>query len=51
MAILFSGAEPEEVVTSASEQNHLCNFSRGYLEEQFCVIILNLDHWFRRRCN
>ena len=32
------------------EQNHLCKFSRGYLEEQFCEIIFNLDQWFRRRC-
>ena len=24
------------------EQNHLCNFGRGYYEEQFCEIILNL---------
>ena len=31
-------------------QNHLCNFSRGYYEEQFCEIILNLGQWFRRCC-
>ena len=31
----------------AVEQNHLCNFNRGYPEEQFCEIILNLDQWFR----
>ena len=24
------------------EYNHLCNFGRGYYEEQFCEIILNL---------
>ena len=30
------------------EQNHLCNFGRGYQEEQFCEIILNLDQCFRR---
>ena len=30
------------------EQNHLCYFGRGYYEEQFCEIILNLDQWFRR---
>ena len=30
------------------EHNHLCNFSRGYYEEQFCDIILNLGQWFRR---
>ena len=33
------------------EHNHLCNFGRGYYEEQFCEIILNLDHWLRRKCN
>ena len=33
-----------------SAENHLCNFSRGYHEEQFCEIILNLDLWLRRRC-
>ena len=32
------------------EQIHLCNFGKGYYEEQFCEIILNLDQWFRRRC-
>ena len=37
-ASLFSGAEP------------FVPFSRGYYEEQFCEIILNLDKWFRRRC-
>ena len=30
------------------EHNHLCNFGRGYYEEQFCEIILNLGHLFRR---
>ena len=30
--------------------SHLCNFGRGYQEEQICEIILNLDHWFRSRC-
>ena len=30
------------------EQNHLCNFGRGYHKEHFCEIILNLDQWFRR---
>ena len=33
------------------ERNHLCNFGRGYQEEQFCLIILNWDKWFRKRCN
>ena len=28
--------------------NHLCNFCRGYAEEQFSEIILNLDQRFRR---
>ena len=32
----------------SAEQNNLCNFSRGHLEEHFCEIILNLDQWFRR---
>ena len=32
-----------------AERNHLCNFGRGYQEEQFCEIILNLDQCFRRR--
>ena len=26
----------------------MCNSGRGYYEEQFCEIILNLDPWFRR---
>ena len=29
------------------EQNHLCNFGRGFYEEQFCEIILNLSQWVR----
>ena len=32
------------------ELNHLCNFSRGYYEEQFCEIILNLDQRLWRKC-
>ena len=32
------------------ERNHLCNFRRGYYEDQFCGIILNLGQWFRWRC-
>ena len=35
----------------SAECNHLCNFSRGHYEEQFCEIILNLGQWFRRRCH
>ena len=34
----------------SAEWNHLCNFGRGYYEEQFCEIILNLGQWFRRCC-
>ena len=30
------------------ECNQLCNFGRGYYEEQFCEINLNLGQWFRR---
>ena len=32
-----------------AERNHLCNFGRGYYEEQLWEIILNLNQWFRRR--
>ena len=28
------------------ERNSFSNFGRGYYEEQFCEIILNLDKWF-----
>ena len=35
----------------SGECNHLCNFGRGYQEDQFSEIILNLDQWFRRRCH
>ena len=31
----------------SAEHNHLCNFGKGYQEEQFCEIILNLVQWFR----
>ena len=34
----------------SAEWNNLCNFGKGYHEEQFCENVLNLDHWFRRRC-
>ena len=30
------------------ERKHLCNFGRGYQEEKFCEIILNVDQRFRR---
>ena len=29
------------------EQKHLCKFVRGFYEEQFCEIILNLCQLFR----
>ena len=32
----------------STEQNHSCNFGRGYHGEKFYEIILNLDQWFRR---
>ena len=31
----------------SGERNHLCNFGKGYYEEQLCEIILNLGQWFR----
>ena len=31
-----------------AERNHSSNFCRGYQEEQFGEIILNLGLWFRR---
>ena len=34
----------------SAECSHLCNFDKGYYEEQFCEIILNLDQRFRRIC-
>ena len=34
----------------SAKRKHLCNFGRGYQEEQFCEITLDLDQWFRRRC-
>ena len=34
----------------SAEQNHLCSLGRGYYEQQFCEIILNLDQWFSRKC-
>ena len=30
--------------------NHLGNFGRRHHEKQSCEIILNLDHWFKRKC-
>ena len=34
----------------SAERNHSCKFGRGYYEEQYCEIILNLGQWFRKRC-
>ena len=34
----------------SAERNHLCNFGRGYQEEQFCEIILKFGQRFRRCC-
>ena len=34
----------------SAERGNLCNFGKGYQEEQFCEIILNLGQWFRGRC-
>ena len=35
----------------SGEQNRLCDFGRGYYEEQFCEIILNLGQSFMRKCS
>ena len=35
---------------SSVECNQLCNFGRGYYEEQFCEIILNSGQWYTSRC-
>ena len=50
--ILFRGISYLELWQPfcSAEPNHLCNFGRGYPEEQFCEIIMNLDQWFRRIC-
>ena len=32
-----------------AECNHFSSYGRGYYKEQFCVIILNLGQWLRRR--
>ena len=45
----ISNLEPWQPFCSA-ENNHLSNFGKGYYEEQFCEIILNLCQWFRRGC-
>ena len=42
--MLFEDISYQELWPPCSaERNHLCNFGRGYHEEQFCEIILNLD--------
>ena len=38
------GTVIQEEILSSEERNHLCNFGREHLEEQFCEIILILDH-------
>ena len=50
--ILFKGIPYLELWQPfcSAEGNHLCNFCRGYYEEQFYEIIFNLGQWFRRRC-
>ena len=41
--MLFKGISYLELWQPCSaERNHLCKFDRGYQEEQFCEIILNL---------
>ena len=42
--LIFSSGGPFRSIV----RNHLCNFSRGYHEEHFCEIILNLDQWVSR---
>ena len=42
-----SDLEPWQPLCSA-QCNYLSNFGRGYYEEQFCIIIMNLGQWFRR---
>ena len=32
------------------DMNHMCNLKRRHYEKQFCIIILNLHQWFRRKC-
>ena len=34
----------------STEWNLLCNIGRGYYEEPFCEIVLNLGQWFRKCC-
>ena len=35
----------------SEEHNHFSNFGKGYNEEEFCEIILNLGHRVRRKCH
>ena len=50
--MLFKGISYLEIWQPfcSAEHTHLCNFGRGYIEEQFCEIILNLGQRFRRSC-
>ena len=34
----------------SADRNHLCNFNRMHIEEQFCEIIFNVGQWCRRKC-
>ena len=45
MFLIWSSGDP-----FFQRPNNLYNVGKGYQEEQFCEIILNLDQWFRRRC-
>ena len=45
----ISYLEPWLPFFSVEGNQILYNYYRGYHEEQFCEIILNLDQWFRRR--
>ena len=48
--MLFKGISYLELLqpSCSAKQKHLCNFGRGYYEEQFCEIILILGQWFKR---
>ena len=50
--MLFKGISYLELwePISSAECNHLCKFGRGYYQERFCDIVLNLGLWFRSRC-
>ena len=46
----FKGISNLELPFCLMGRNHLSNFGRGYQEEQFCEIILNLGWLFRKGC-